>query len=643
MPTFLTLKPYDTNPTNPLNTKKNNYLCIRLQKIKKLNSMNIESEIIATVVKAVKECYGQDVPTTMVQLQKTKAEFEGNLTLVVFPFLKVSKLKPEDTAQQLGEYLAQHCKVVQSFNVVKGFLNLSIAPAAWISLLNRIDSDPIFGQKTANEQSPLVMIEYSSPNTNKPLHLGHVRNNLLGWSLAKIMEANGNRVVKTNIVNDRGIHICKSMLAWKKWGNGATPESTGKKGDHLIGDYYVAFDQHYRAELAELTAKFKAQGLNDEEAEKRAKEESPLMKEAHNMLVSWEQGDEEVRALWKMMNNWVYQGFDETYKAMGVSFDKIYYESDTYLEGKAKVEAGLDKGLFFRKDDGSVWADLSNEGLDQKLLLRADGTSVYMTQDIGTADLRFKDYPIDKMIYVVGNEQNYHFQVLSILLDRLGFKWGKELVHFSYGMVELPNGKMKSREGTVVDADELMEEMISAARRTSEELGKFADMSENERNEIARIVGLGALKYFILKVDARKNMLFNPEESIDFNGNTGPFIQYTYARIRSIMRKAEAEGFNLPNTLADNLPINEKEVQLIQKLNSFETVVEQAGKDYSPSGIANYCYELTKDFNQFYHEYSILNAENDEAKTLRLTLAKNVAKTIKNGMQLLGIEVPERM
>ena len=605
--------------------------------------MNIESEIIATVVKAVKECYGQDVPTTMVQLQKTKVEFEGNLTLVVFPFLKVSKLKPEDTAQQLGEYLAQHCKVVQSFNVVKGFLNLTIAPAAWISLLNRIDSNPIFGQKTANEQSPLVMIEYSSPNTNKPLHLGHVRNNLLGWSLAKIMEANGNRVVKTNIVNDRGIHICKSMLAWKKWGNGATPESTGKKGDHLIGDYYVAFDQHYRSELAELTAKFKAQGLNDEEAEKRAKEESPLMKEAHNMLVSWEQGDEEVRALWQMMNNWVYQGFDETYKAMGVSFDKIYYESDTYLEGKAKVEAGLDKGLFFRKDDGSVWADLSNEGLDQKLLLRADGTSVYMTQDIGTADLRFKDYPIDKMIYVVGNEQNYHFQVLSILLDRLGFKWGKELVHFSYGMVELPNGKMKSREGTVVDADELMEEMISAARRTSEELGKFADMSENERNEIARIVGLGALKYFILKVDARKNMLFNPEESIDFNGNTGPFIQYTYARIRSIMRKAEAEGFDLTNTLADNLPINEKEVQLIQKLNSFESVVEQAGKDYSPSGIANYCYELTKDFNQFYHEYSILNAENAEAKTLRLTLAKNVAKTIKNGMQLLGIEVPERM
>ncbi len=605
--------------------------------------MNIESEIIAAVVQAVKECYGQDVPTTMVQLQKTKAEFEGNLTLVVFPFLKLSKLKPEDTAQQLGDYLAKHCKVVQSFNVVKGFLNLTIAPAAWISLLNRIDSEPRFGEKAVNEQSPLVMVEYSSPNTNKPLHLGHVRNNLLGWSLAQIMEANGNRVVKTNIVNDRGIHICKSMLAWKKWGNGATPESTGKKGDHLIGDYYVAFDQHYRAELAELTAKFKAEGMTDEEAEKRAKEESPLMKEAHDMLVRWEQGDEEVRALWKKMNDWVYQGFNETYKAMGVGFDKIYYESETYLEGKAKVEEGLAKGLFFRKPDGSVWADLSNEGLDQKLLLRADGTSVYMTQDIGTADLRFKDYPIDKMIYVVGNEQNYHFQVLSILLDRLGFKWGKELVHFSYGMVELPNGKMKSREGTVVDADDLMEEMVSAARRTSEELGKFADMTENERNEIARIEGMGALKYFILKVDARKNMLFIPEESIDFNGNTGPFIQYTYARIRSIMRKAEAEGIVLPTVLPDTLPLNEKEVQLIQKLNSFETVVEQAGKDYSPSGIANYCYELTKDFNQFYHDYSILNAESGEAKTLRLALARNVAKTIKNGMQLLGIEVPERM
>ena len=626
-----------------LKTQKKSLPLHLLTEKSKQNSMNIESEIIATVVQAVKECFGQDVPTTMVQLQKTKAEFEGNLTLVVFPFLKLSRLKPEDTAQQLGDYLAQHCKVVQSFNVVKGFLNLTIAPAAWISLLNRIDSEPRFGEKAVNEQSPLVMIEYSSPNTNKPLHLGHVRNNLLGWSLAQIMEANGNRVVKTNIVNDRGIHICKSMLAWKKWGNGATPESTGKKGDHLIGDYYVAFDQHYRTELAELTAKFKAEGMTDEEAEKRAKDDSPLMKEAHDMLVRWEQGDEEVRALWKKMNDWVYQGFDETYKAMGVGFDKIYYESETYLEGKAKVEEGLAKGLFFRKPDGSVWADLSNEELDQKLLLRADGTSVYMTQDIGTADLRFKDYPIDKMIYVVGNEQNYHFQVLSILLDRLGFKWGKELVHFSYGMVELPNGKMKSREGTVVDADDLMEEMVSAARRTSEELGKFADMTENERNDIARIVGMGALKYFILKVDARKNMLFNPEESIDFNGNTGPFIQYTYARIRSIMRKAEAEGIVLPSVLPHTLPLNEKEVQLIQKLNSFETVVEQAGKDYSPSGIANYCYELTKDFNQFYHDYSILNAESTEAKTLRLVLAKNVAKTIKNGMQLLGIEVPERM
>ena len=605
--------------------------------------MKIEDLISAAVVAAVKECYGQDVPQAMVQLQKTKAEFEGNLTLVVFPFLKMSRLKPEDTAQQLGDYLAAHCQVVQSFNVVKGFLNLVIAPAAWIGLLNRIDNDPHFGLKTVHEQSPLVMVEYSSPNTNKPLHLGHVRNNLLGWSLSKIMEANGNRVVKTNIVNDRGIHICKSMLAWQKWGNGATPESTGKKGDHLIGDYYVAFDQHYRAELAELTAKLKAEGMTDEEAEKRAKEESPLMKEAHDMLVRWEQGDEEVRALWRKMNDWVYQGFDETYKAMGVGFDKIYYESETYLEGKAKVEEGLAKGLFFRKPDGSVWADLSNEGLDQKLLLRADGTSVYMTQDIGTAALRFKDYPIDQMIYVVGNEQNYHFQVLSILLDRLGFKWGKELVHFSYGMVELPNGKMKSREGTVVDADDLMEEMVSAARRTSEELGKFADMTESERNEIARIVGLGALKYFILKVDARKNMLFNPEESIDFNGNTGPFIQYTYARIRSIMRKAEAEGIVLPTVLPDTLPLNEKEVQIIQKLNSFEAVIEQAGKDYSPSGIANYCYELTKDFNQFYHDYSILNAESIEAKTLRLALAKNVAKTIKNGMSLLGIEVPERM
>ena len=605
--------------------------------------MKIESRISEAVLAAVKELYGQDVPESMIQLQKTKSEFEGNLTLVVFPFLKMSKKKPEDTAQELGEYLLAHCNVISKFNVVKGFLNLVIAPAAWIALLNDINADERFGEKPITDASPLVMVEYSSPNTNKPLHLGHVRNNLLGWSLAKIMEANGNKVVKTNIVNDRGIHICKSMLAWQKWGNGATPESTGKKGDHLIGDYYVAFDQHYRAECKALAEQFRAEGLSEDEAEKRAKDEAPLIKEAHEMLVKWEQGDKEVRALWKMMNDWVYEGFDETYKMMGVGFDKIYYESDTYLEGKAKVEEGLKKGLFFRKPDGSVWADLSDEGLDQKLLLRADGTSVYMTQDIGTADMRFKDYSIDQMIYVVGNEQNYHFQVLSILLDRLGFKWGKELVHFSYGMVELPNGKMKSREGTVVDADELMSEMIASAKRTSEELGKFADMTDSERNEIARIVGLGALKYFILKVDARKNMLFNPEESIDFNGNTGPFIQYTYARIRSIMRKAEAEGLVLPETLADDMPLNDKEVELVQKLNNFGVVVEQAGKDYSPNGIANYCYELTKDFNQFYHDYSILNAENNAAKTVRLMLAKNVAKVIKNGMDLLGIEVPERM
>ena len=605
--------------------------------------MKIESRISEAVLAAVKELYGQDVPESMIQLQKTKSEFEGNLTLVVFPFLKMSKKKPEDTAQELGEYLLAHCNVIAKFNVVKGFLNLVIAPAAWIALLNDINADERFGEKPITDASPLVMVEYSSPNTNKPLHLGHVRNNLLGWSLAKIMEANGNKVVKTNIVNDRGIHICKSMLAWQKWGNGATPESTGKKGDHLIGDYYVAFDQHYRAECKALAEQFRAEGMSEDEAEKRAKDEAPLIKEAHEMLVKWEQGDKEVRALWKMMNDWVYEGFDETYKMMGVGFDKIYYESDTYLEGKAKVEEGLKKGLFFRKPDGSVWADLSDEGLDQKLLLRADGTSVYMTQDIGTADMRFKDYSIDQMIYVVGNEQNYHFQVLSILLDRLGFKWGKELVHFSYGMVELPNGKMKSREGTVVDADELMSEMIASAKRTSEELGKFADMTDSERNKIARIVGLGALKYFILKVDARKNMLFNPEESIDFNGNTGPFIQYTYARIRSIMRKAEAEGLVLPETLADDMPLNDKEVELVQKLNNFGVVVEQAGKDYSPNGIANYCYELTKDFNQFYHDYSILNAENNATKTVRLMLAKNVAKVIKNGMDLLGIEVPERM
>ena len=605
--------------------------------------MTIEQQIITTAQQAVKTLYGQEVPEKMVQLQKTKREFEGNLTLVVFPFLKISRKKPEDTAQDLGEYIKQNCDAIADFNVVKGFLNLVIDSKAWIGLLNEMNSNPKFGEKPVTENSPLVMIEYSSPNTNKPLHLGHVRNNLLGWSLAQIMEANGNRVIKTNIVNDRGIHICKSMLAWLKFGNGETPETSGKKGDHLIGDYYVAFDKHYREEVAELKAKYVAEGMDEEAATEKAKAEAPLIKEAHEMLVKWENNDPEVRALWKKMNDWVYAGFDETYKALGVGFDKIYYESNTYLVGKKKVEEGLAKGLFFRKPDNSVWADLTDEGLDQKLLLRADGTSVYMTQDIGTAEMRFADYPIDKMIYVVGNEQNYHFQVLSILLDRLGFKWGKELVHFSYGMVELPNGKMKSREGTVVDADELIEAMVNDALKTSEELGKFKDMSEEERREIARVVGLGALKYFILKVDARKNMLFNPEESIDFNGNTGPFIQYTYARIRSILRKAEAEGIAIPASLEANMPLNEKEIELIQKIGEFGAAVEQAGKDYSPSGIANYCYELTKAFNQFYHDYSILGADTKEEKLVRLVLAANVAKTLRNGMALLGIEVPERM
>ena len=605
--------------------------------------MTIEQQIINAALAAVKELYGQEVPEKMVQLQKTKKEFEGNLTLVVFPFLKISRKKPDETAREIGEYIKQNCEAIADFNAVGGFLNLVIDKKAWLGLLSEMNQNDKFGEKPVTEASPLVMIEYSSPNTNKPLHLGHVRNNLLGWSLAQIMEANGNRVVKTNIVNDRGIHICKSMLAWLKFGNGETPETSGKKGDHLIGDYYVAFDKHYRAEVAELKAKYVAEGMDEEQAEKKAKEESPLIKEAHEMLVKWEQNDPEVRALWKKMNDWVYAGFDETYKALGVGFDKIYYESNTYLVGKKKVEEGLAKGLFFRKDDNSVWADLTNEGLDQKLLLRSDGTSVYMTQDIGTAEMRFNDFPIDKMIYVVGNEQNYHFQVLSILLDRLGFKWGKELVHFSYGMVELPNGKMKSREGTVVDADDLIAAMVADAKQTSEELGKFKDMSEEERNEIARIVGLGALKYFILKVDARKNMLFNPEESIDFNGNTGPFIQYTYARIRSILRKAQAEGISIPATLEGTMPLNEKEIELIQKLNEFGAAVEQAGKDYSPSGIANYCYELTKAFNQFYHDYSILGADTEEEKVVRLVLAQNVGKTLKNGMALLGIEVPERM
>ena len=605
--------------------------------------MNILSEINKAAKEAVKALYGQDVPEKMVQVQKTKKEFEGSLTIVVFPFLKMSKKKPEDTAQEIGQWLKENCKAVADFNVVKGFLNIVIDKAAWLSMLNDINKDELYGEVAAKEDSPLVMIEYSSPNTNKPLHLGHVRNNLLGWSLAQIMAANGNKVVKTNIVNDRGIHICKSMLAWLKWGNGVTPETSGKKGDHLIGDFYVAFDKHYREEVKELKAKYTAEGMDEEAAEKKAKDEAPLIKEAHEMLVKWEQGDKEVRALWEKMNSWVYEGFDETYRNLGVGFDKIYYESLTYLKGKAKVEEGLEKGLFERHEDNSVWADLTDEGLDQKLLLRSDGTSVYMTQDIGTAEMRFKDYPIDKMIYVVGNEQNYHFQVLSILLDRLGFKWGKELVHFSYGMVELPNGKMKSREGTVVDADDLIATMVADAKKTSEELGKFNDMTEEERDNIARIVGMGALKYFILKVDARKNMLFNPEESIDFNGNTGPFIQYTYARIRSILRKAAAQGIAIPEVLADDMPLNQKETELIQKMDEFGAAVRQAGKDYSPSGIANYCYELTKDFNQFYHDYSILNAENENEKVVRLVIAKNVAKTIKNGMALLGIEVPERM
>ncbi|MFB9898399.1 arginine--tRNA ligase [Hallella seregens] len=678
--------------------------------------MNIEKEIGSAVIKAVRELYGQDVNQSMVQLQKTKATFEGNLTLVVFPFLKISHKKPEDTAREIGEALQRDCPAVAAFNVVKGFLNLVVTTEAWVGLLNDIHADADYGKRPVGPESKLVMVEYSSPNTNKPLHLGHVRNNLLGWSLARIMEANGNRVVKTNIVNDRGIHICKSMLAWLKWGNGETPESTGKKGDHLIGDYYVLFDKKlkkqeahfgrnwnigytpeiykyklshtlYKKILKSIWAIIKAKKKDENyrfdvdyaygmkkimdeldsydlwkdllksgkkektihilqtEIKKRIRKQIPrsLLHKAQQLLVKWEQGDPEVRALWQKMNSWVYAGFDETYKALGVGFDKIYYESDTYLEGKKKVEEGLAKGLFFRKEDNSVWADLTDEGLDQKLLLRSDGTSVYMTQDIGTADLRFRDFPIDKMIYVVGNEQNYHFQVLSILLDRLGFKWGKDLVHFSYGMVELPNGKMKSREGTVVDADDLIATMVDDARRMSEELGKFKDMTEDERQDIARIVGMGALKYFILKVDARKNMLFNPEESIDFNGNTGPFIQYTHARIRSIMRKAAAEGIAIPASLPADAPLNDKEVKLIQKMDEFKTAVRDAGENYNPAGIANYCYELTKDFNQFYHDYSILSADTDREKTTRLVLAQNVAKTIKNGMDLLGIEVPERM
>lgn len=606
--------------------------------------MNIEEKLIQAVVRAILALYGQEVPAAQVQLQKTKKEFEGHLTLVVFPFLRISKKKPEDTAAEIGEYLLQHEHVVSKFNVIKGFLNLTIASGAWVELLNGIQAEPSYGIIPATEESPLVMIEYSSPNTNKPLHLGHVRNNLLGVALANIIAANGNKVVKTNIVNDRGIHICKSMLAWLKYGNGETPENSGKKGDHLIGDYYVAFDKHYRAEVKELMSQYMAEGMGEEEAKVKAEKESPLMKEAHEMLVKWEQNDPEVRGLWARMNEWVYAGFDETYKALGVTFDKIYYESNTYLEGKDKVQEGLDKGFFYRKEDNSVWADLTAEGLDHKLLLRGDGTSVYMTQDIGTAKLRFQDYPINKMIYVVGNEQNYHFQVLSILLDKLGFEWGKDLVHFSYGMVELPNGKMKSREGTVVDADDLIEKMIEDAKQMSaDKINKLTGITEEEANEIARVVGLGALKYFILKVDPRKNMLFNPEESIDFNGNTGPFIQYTYARIRSVLRKANEAGITVPAVLGLDVELSEKEEGLIQLLAEFAAAVKTAGKDYSPSAIANYCYELVKEYNQFYHDFSILREEDEKKKIFRLALSANVAKIISLGMGLLGIEVPERM
>lgn len=605
--------------------------------------MNIEQKLVSSVIGGLKALYGQDVPAAQVQLQKTKKEFEGHLTLVVFPFLRMSKKGPEQTAQEIGEYLQANEPSVAAFNVIKGFLNLTIASSAWIELLNGIHADKQYGIVAATDNSPLVMIEYSSPNTNKPLHLGHVRNNLLGNALANIMAANGNKVVKTNIVNDRGIHICKSMLAWQKYGNGETPESSGKKGDHLIGDYYVSFDKHYKAEVKELMAKFQSEGMNEEEAKAKAEAESPLMKEAREMLVKWEANDPEVRALWKKMNDWVYAGFDETYRMMGVTFDKIYYESNTYLEGKEKVMEGLEKGFFYRKEDGSVWADLTGEGLDHKLLLRADGTSVYMTQDIGTAKLRFADYPIDKMIYVVGNEQNYHFQVLSILLDKLGFEWGKGLVHFSYGMVELPEGKMKSREGTVVDADDLMAEMIDTAKETSNELGKLDGLTKEEADNIARIVGLGALKYFILKVDARKNMTFNPKESIDFNGNTGPFIQYTYARIQSVLRKAKEAGLEIPAQLPVGIELSEKEEGLIQMVADFAAIVKQAGEDYSPSIIANYTYDLVKEYNQFYHDFSILREENEAVKIFRLALSENVAKVVRLGMGLLGIEVPDRM
>jgi hypothetical protein len=594
--------------------------------------MSIDNILAQATAQAVKALYDLDFPAEKIVPTTTKKEFEGNLTIVVFPFVKASRKRPEDTAQELGDYLVAHCEAVEKFNVIKGFLNIVIKPSFWTGVLQGVAADDNFGFKPVTANSKLVMIEYSSPNTNKPLHLGHVRNNLLGYSLAKIMEANGNKVVKTNIVNDRGIHICKSMLAWLKWGEGITPEKAGKKGDHLIGDFYVEFDKHYKAEVKQLME----QGKTQEEAER----ESPLMGEARAMLKKWEDGDSEVRSLWKMMNDWVYAGFDETYRRMGVGFDKIYYESNTYLEGKEKVLEGLEKGLFYRKEDGSVWADLTADGLDQKLLLRSDGTSVYMTQDIGTAKLRFQDYPIDQMIYVVGNEQNYHFQVLALLLDKVGFKWGKDLIHFSYGMVELPNGKMKSREGTVVDADELMDEMIDGAREMSKERNTMTEMTDEERENVFRIIGLGALKYFILKVDPRKNMLFNPQESIDFNGNTGPFVQYTYARIQSLLRKSEQGDAGVDFTAYEP---NEKEIELIQRLTDFATVVTEAGRTYSPALVANYVFELSKSYNQFYHDYSILKEEDAVVRAFRLSLSRTVARMVARGFSLLGIEVPERM
>ena len=596
--------------------------------------MSIDNIISSAVAEALKSLYGADVDAATIVPQTTKKEFEGNLTIVVFPFLKISKKAPEATAQEIGDYLVANCEAVKTFNVIKGFLNITIEPKFWLGVLKHIEDTADYGFKKADDSSQLVMIEYSSPNTNKPLHLGHVRNNLLGYSLSRIMAANGYKVVKTNIVNDRGIHICKSMLAWQKWGNGATPESTGKKGDHLIGDFYVEFDKHYKAEVKELEGK----GMSKEDAEAA----SPLMQEAREMLRKWEAGDEDVRSLWRTMNSWVYAGFDETYKRLGVDFDKIYYESETYLEGKAKVLEGLEKGIMYRKDDNSVWADLTADGLDHKLLLRSDGTSVYMTQDIGTAKLRYQDYPIDKMIYVVGNEQNYHFQVLALLLDKLGFKWGKDLVHFSYGMVELPEGKMKSREGTVVDADDLMDEMVNTAKEMSMQLGKLNDCTKEEADKISTIIGLGALKYFILKVDPRKNMTFNPKESIDFNGNTGPFIQYTYARIQSVLRKAAADSISETFDNA-NVEPNEKEVSLIQRLADFPALVDEAGRTYSPALIANYAYELVKEYNQFYHDYSILREDNTDVRAFRLSLSRTVGDTVRRAMWLLGIEVPERM